>query len=109
MIFVLVIIFQSTIFSFFWSIRYVKDFLTESEGKTEVVFPASIPNGFEKFSKKWQTFKNIFVNLNVTSLIERNSNEKEIFLQNKPIHFVFIGDSRIRQHFLNVLKVRNSL
>jgi hypothetical protein len=50
----------------------------------------------------WHTMRDMVV------CIDKLSSDKNSTYSNerKPVHFVFIGDSRIRQHFLNFFKVK---
>ncbi len=49
----------------------------------------------------WHTMRDMVVCIDRLSSDNDSSSDER-----KPVHFVFIGDSRIRQHFLNFFKVK---
>lgn len=62
---------------------------------------ASRANLSDVITSDWYTVRDMVVCIdNLSSDNNSTSNES------KPVHFVFIGDSRIRQHFLNFFKVK---
>jgi hypothetical protein len=60
-------------------------------------------NMFEKYPNQWRTTRNVVANLDSVPATYRFCDNKQN--SKYKMHFVFIGDSRIRQHFLNFLKV----
>jgi hypothetical protein len=76
-------------------------------GRFENYGLAELENGSEKYENKWKTIRTL-VEILDTKNSENNKNciEGDNCLEEKNTHFVFIGDSRIRQHFLNIIKVR---
>jgi hypothetical protein len=65
-----------------------------------------LENIFEKYSNKLPNQRVMVTHLDViTSENVASYSGTRNFSKRKTLHFVFIGDSRIRQHFLNVLKV----